>query len=87
VHESLGTLDVIVKVVTEGLDEADGLLTVFLGEVAGEEHKGDIGDVVSDLKVLDALKLDGGIAGVEENLGGVLKGRLTPGIDEFLRGE
>lgn len=74
----------IVEVITEGLDQADGLLTAVLGDVTGEQNEGHKGNVVANLKALHSLKLDGGITGVEENLGRVLEGGLTPGIDEFL---
>jgi len=84
VDEGLGALDVIVEVITEGLDQADGLLTVFLAGVAREQHKGDEGDVRASLKALDTVELDRGVTGVEQNLGRVLESGLTPGINEFL---
>jgi len=84
VNEGLGALDVIVEIITEGLDQADGPLTVFLGGVAREQHEGDEGNVLAALETLDVLELDGGVAGVEQNLGRVLESGLTPSVNEFL---
>jgi len=54
VDVSLGTLDVIVKIVSERVDQIDGVVSGVIVGVSGEEYERDVADVVADagLRVL-----------------------------------
>lgn len=88
VHVSLGTLDMVVEVITEELELSDGGVTDGTGsKVPGEEDKGDKVDTtgLGDLGQFgEVFELEWGLPGVKDGRG-ILKGELLTGIDKFLK--
>ena len=85
-HVCLGALDVVVQVVAEVLDVADGpVRDLGIGEVSREEDEGHVADVVCLDQTGEVAKLERGVAGRVEDLGRALDGGEAPRVDEFLR--
>lgn len=53
VHIGLGTLDMVVEVVSEDLDVRDTVLSSRGHKMSGEKHKGDVSHVVGVRRGLD----------------------------------
>lgn len=84
-HIRLGTLDMIMQVITEQLNMRNRPTRHrSVGKVPREQHECDVSCVVCAPQVWEVADFERGVAVGVEDLGGVLDGRLTAGVDEFL---
>lgn len=75
----------IVEVVTEVLDVADGRLrNSGVREMTREQDEGHIADILGLSQVGQMLKFQRGVPSCVEDLRRALDGRETSGIDKFL---
>ena len=85
VHVRLAALDVVVEVVPEQRDVADRLgRDGRRGEVAGEEHKRDVANIVAVAQSGQPADLERRLAVREQDLGRVLDLGQATRVDEFL---
>jgi len=77
---------VVVKIIAEQLDLGDGLVTsVGMGEMPGKEDKSDIANILCLGKSGNMADLERRLAIGVQDLRGPLDGRLSSGVDKFLK--